>query len=108
MTSPAALYLQDAHPIAEGMDYVRYAESKGFEAVWQADSRLVRDAIVVDGPGLFIGLAICAALLLAACVTDQYLRREDIDGPEIYGLYLMAAVGGLVMACVSGWVSLSK
>ena len=46
MTSPAALYLQDAHPIAEGMDYVRYAESKGFEAVWQADSRLVRDAIV--------------------------------------------------------------
>jgi 5,10-methylenetetrahydromethanopterin reductase len=28
------------------MDYVRYAESKGFEAVWQADSRLVRDAIV--------------------------------------------------------------
>lgn len=46
MTSPAALYLQDAHPITEGMDYTKYAESKGFEAVWQADSRLVRDAIV--------------------------------------------------------------
>jgi 5,10-methylenetetrahydromethanopterin reductase len=46
VTSPAALYLQDAHPITEGMDYARYAESKGFEAVWQADSRLVRDAIV--------------------------------------------------------------
>ena len=28
------------------MDYVRYAEEKGFEAVWQAESRLVRDAIV--------------------------------------------------------------
>ena len=41
-----ALYLQDKHPIREGMDYVRYAESKGFEAVWQAESRLVRDAIV--------------------------------------------------------------
>jgi 5,10-methylenetetrahydromethanopterin reductase len=46
MTSPAALYLQDAHPIAEGMEYTKYAEQKGFEAVWQADSRLVRDAIV--------------------------------------------------------------
>jgi 5,10-methylenetetrahydromethanopterin reductase len=46
MTSPAALYLQDAHPIKEGMDYAKYAEEKGFEAVWQADSRLVRDAIV--------------------------------------------------------------
>jgi 5,10-methylenetetrahydromethanopterin reductase len=46
MTSPAALYLQDAHPIAEGMEYTKYSEQKGFEAVWQADSRLVRDAIV--------------------------------------------------------------
>jgi len=46
MTSPAALYLQDAHPIVEGMEYTMYAEQKGFEAVWQADSRLVRDAIV--------------------------------------------------------------
>ena len=46
MTTPAALYLQDAHPIAEGMTYARYAEEKGFDAVWQADSRLVRDAIV--------------------------------------------------------------
>ena len=46
MTSPAALYLQDAHPISEGMQYAKYAEEKGFEAVWQADSRLVRYAIV--------------------------------------------------------------
>jgi 5,10-methylenetetrahydromethanopterin reductase len=41
-----ALYLQDKHPIREGMEYARYAEAKGFEAVWQAESRLVRDAIV--------------------------------------------------------------
>lgn len=41
-----ALYLQDAHPIRDGMEYAKYAEAKGFEAVWQAESRLVRDAIV--------------------------------------------------------------
>jgi 5,10-methylenetetrahydromethanopterin reductase len=41
-----ALYLQDAHPLRDGMRYVQYAESHGFEAVWQAESRLVRDAIV--------------------------------------------------------------
>jgi 5,10-methylenetetrahydromethanopterin reductase len=40
------LYLQDAHDIRDGVDCVRYAEEKGFEAVWQAESRLVRDAIV--------------------------------------------------------------
>jgi 5,10-methylenetetrahydromethanopterin reductase len=41
-----ALYLQDAHPLPDGIRYAQYAESKGFEAVWQAESRLVRDAIV--------------------------------------------------------------
>jgi 5,10-methylenetetrahydromethanopterin reductase len=44
--SRMALYLQDAHDLRDGLDYVRYAEEKGFEAVWQAESRLVRDAIV--------------------------------------------------------------
>jgi 5,10-methylenetetrahydromethanopterin reductase len=28
------------------MEYAKYAEQRGFEAVWQAESRLVRDAIV--------------------------------------------------------------
>ncbi|HEY6074434.1 MAG TPA: LLM class flavin-dependent oxidoreductase [Anaerolineales bacterium] len=41
-----ALYLQDSHNLRDGLDYVRYAEARGFEAVWQAESRLVRDAIV--------------------------------------------------------------
>jgi 5,10-methylenetetrahydromethanopterin reductase len=41
-----ALYLQDRHSLQDGIKYVQYAENKGFEAVWQAESRLVRDAIV--------------------------------------------------------------
>jgi len=46
MTERVALYLQDSHDLRDGLEYVRYAESRGFEAVWQAESRLVRDAIV--------------------------------------------------------------
>lgn len=46
MSERVALYLQDAHDLREGLDYVRYAEERGFEAVWQAESRLVRDAVV--------------------------------------------------------------
>ncbi len=45
-TEKVALYLQDAHDLRDGLDYARYAEEKGFEAIWQAESRLVRDAIV--------------------------------------------------------------
>ncbi len=46
MSDRVALYLQDAHPIPDGIEYVQYAEERGFEAIWQAESRLVRDAIV--------------------------------------------------------------
>jgi 5,10-methylenetetrahydromethanopterin reductase len=38
--------MQDKHPIRDGMTYARYAEERGFEAVWQAESRLVREATV--------------------------------------------------------------
>ena len=43
---PAALYLQDAHSIRDGMEFAAYAEARGFDAVWQAESRLVREATV--------------------------------------------------------------
>jgi 5,10-methylenetetrahydromethanopterin reductase len=46
MKERVGLYLQDSHDLRDGLDYVRYAEEKGFEAIWQAESRLVRDAIV--------------------------------------------------------------
>lgn len=46
MSERVALYLQDAHDLQDAIRYVRYAEAAGFEAVWQAESRLVRDAIV--------------------------------------------------------------
>ncbi|MBL8145695.1 MAG: LLM class flavin-dependent oxidoreductase [Anaerolineae bacterium] len=46
MADRVAMYLQDAHPLQDAIGYVQYAEKRGFEAVWQAESRLVRDAIV--------------------------------------------------------------
>jgi len=46
MADRVALYLQDKHDLRDSIRFVQYAERKGFEAVWQAESRLVRDAIV--------------------------------------------------------------
>ena len=45
VTRPA-LYLQDAHPISQAIEFTQFAEERGFEAVWQADSRLVREASI--------------------------------------------------------------
>ena len=41
-----ALYLQDAHSVRQGMAFARHAEEAGFDAVWQAESRLVREATI--------------------------------------------------------------
>ncbi len=46
MSDRVAIYLQDAHDLRDAIRYVKYAEAAGFEAVWQAESRLVRDAVV--------------------------------------------------------------
>ena len=42
-----ALYLQDKHPIAYELELAEYAEAKGFTEIWQADTRLARDCVVL-------------------------------------------------------------
>ena len=55
-------------------------------------------ALTIDGFSLFFTFVISAAVVLAALLLDDYLRREDLDGPEMYSLLLMSAAGGIVMA----------
>ena len=38
--------------------------------------------------------------------TDSYLRRENLDGPEVYALYLLSAVGGVVMGSANDLIVL--
>lgn len=42
-----ALYLQDKHDIRYELDIARYAEARGFAEIWQADTRLARDCVVM-------------------------------------------------------------
>lgn len=42
-----ALYLQDKHPIRYELEVAKYAEERGFSEIWQADTRLARDCVVL-------------------------------------------------------------
>lgn len=42
-----ALYLQDKHDIQDELEMASYAEERGFSEIWQADTRLARDCIVM-------------------------------------------------------------
>lgn len=55
-------------------------------------------AIGVDGFGVFVIFVICSAVILGALLADDYLRREGLDGPELYVLMLLSASGGVLMA----------
>ena len=39
-----------------------------------------------------------ASVILAALLADGYLRREELEGPELYVLMLLSASGGVIMA----------
>jgi 5,10-methylenetetrahydromethanopterin reductase len=47
MTQRVALYLQDKHNIRYELEMAQYAEERGFSEIWQADTRLARDCIVM-------------------------------------------------------------
>jgi NADH-quinone oxidoreductase subunit N len=68
--------------------------------------RLLDGAIVLDGPGLFISVVICAAVILSALFLDGYLEREELVGVEVYALLLACSVGGMVMAWASDLIVL--
>jgi NADH-quinone oxidoreductase subunit N len=70
------------------------------------DRYLVKDVLRFDRFSLFIWITIFAAVLLASLLSDDFLRREQMDGPEVYGLFLMSALGGLVMAAANDLIVL--
>jgi 5,10-methylenetetrahydromethanopterin reductase len=47
MAQRMALYMQDKHPIRYELEMAKYAEQRGFSEIWQADTRLARDCVVM-------------------------------------------------------------
>ncbi|HMQ25459.1 MAG TPA: NADH-quinone oxidoreductase subunit N [Acidimicrobiales bacterium] len=58
----------------------------------------VANAVGVDGFSVFVTVVIAGAVVLCALLADGYLRREGMDGPELYVLMLLSAAGGVIMA----------
>ncbi|MCJ7624279.1 MAG: LLM class flavin-dependent oxidoreductase [Anaerolineaceae bacterium] len=47
MSNRMALYMQDKHDIHYEIEMAKYAEERGFSEIWQADTRLARDCVVM-------------------------------------------------------------
>ncbi len=86
MSVRLALYMQDKHPIRDEIEYSKYAEQNGFEAVWFAESRLARDAIVP--------MAAVAAntekIKVASGVVNNWTRNVGLMASTFNTLYELA------------------
>src|SRR6056297_1673183 len=67
---------------------------------------LVAGVIAYDTLSMFMTITICIGVILVAMLSDEYLRGTPNDGPEIYALYLVAAIGGIVMSSANDLIVL--
>jgi NADH-quinone oxidoreductase subunit N len=67
---------------------------------------LVGGALALDVFAMFLTITICIGLLLVAMLSDEYLEGTVNDGPELYSLYIVAAIGGIVMASANEFIVL--
>ena len=67
---------------------------------------LVAGVIAYDTLSMFITITICIGVILVAMLSDEYLRDTPNDGPEVYALYMVAAIGGIFMASANDLIVL--
>jgi NADH-quinone oxidoreductase subunit N len=72
----------------------------------EGTTTLVGGAIALDKLALFLTITICIGVVLVSMLTDEYLEDTPNQGPEIYALYLVAAIGGIVMASANDLIVL--
>jgi NADH-quinone oxidoreductase subunit N len=92
-----------------------WARVQGWEQLWWIDLEhdsgvgpfsTIAGAVTIDGFGLYVTVLLCAAVIVAALVADAYLRREGLEGPELYVLMLLSAAGGVIMAMANDLIVL--
>jgi 5,10-methylenetetrahydromethanopterin reductase len=92
-----ALYLQDKHRVREEMELVRYAEQKGFEAIWHAESRLARDALTP----LAAMAAVTEKIKLGTGVINNWTRNVALTAASF--LTLDELSNGRTLLGVGAW-----
>jgi len=64
------------------------------------------DQLFYDHMGAFFAILFGCATVAGAAITDHYLVREGLDGPEPYVLLLSCSTGAVLMADAAGFVTL--
>ena len=98
-----ALYFQDKHPIGYEIEMARYAEERGFSEIWQGDTRLARDCVVM----MSALLASTKRLRIASGVLPIYTRNPAVIAASWSTMHELAGPapdgGSRVMLGLGAW-----
>jgi 5,10-methylenetetrahydromethanopterin reductase len=89
--------MQDKHPIAYELEMAKYAEARGFEAIWQADTRLARDCVVL----MSAFLATTKTLKIGSGILPIWTRNPAVIAATWSTMYELAP--GRVMLGLGAW-----
>jgi 5,10-methylenetetrahydromethanopterin reductase len=103
MSTEVAVYLQDAHTVRQGMEIAQYAESKGFHAIWQAESRLVREATVP----MSAFLAVTERIKVGSGVVNNWTRNPALLASTFSTLDDLAP-GRVILGIGAWWDPLAR
>ncbi len=67
---------------------------------------IINDALSIDHFTAFVWIGITISLILVSLSSASFLRRESMDGPEVYALYVMASLGAMIMAASNDMIVL--
>lgn len=95
--TPMGLYLQDKHPIRDGIKYAQLAEEMGFEQIWQAESRLARESTIP----LAAIATITDTIKLGTGVASMWTRNVALMGATFNTLNELAP--GRIKAGLGAW-----
>jgi NADH-quinone oxidoreductase subunit N len=70
----------------------------------EGEVAIIGEVLSIDRLTLFAWIGITVATALVALSSSEYLRREGLDGPETYAMYLSASIGAMVMASANEFV----
>ena len=102
MAQRMALYMQDKHPIHYELEMAKYAEERGFSEIWQADTRLARDCIVM----MSAFLANTRRMRLGSAVLPIWTRNPAVIAATWSTLWEMGGKvngQGRVMLGIGAW-----
>lgn len=82
MPDRVALFLQDDFSLQESIEYVKYAEARGFEAVWQAETGFSRDSVIA----MAAYAAVTTRINIGSAVMNIYTRHTATIASEFLTL----------------------